>query len=335
MTAFELRPFEPGDEESILSGFNTVFRAVNGEGFVDRGLDMWRWQFLENPAGHRIHVAVTEDGVVAAQYAAVPMRARTPAGETTFCHGVDSFVLPEYRHGLKRPGLFIHVASAALEHWTAAGDGLFWGLPVPIAKRMSIRFLDYVEWRPIDYLCRAASEEPLAVPEGITLRKVSIVGSEVEALGVDLLASKPCMGIRNAAYFNWRYGRHPERRYLGFEALRNGEVGGFVVLAPYCELVPNTCAIADLLVREGDEAMLDALLSKAMEATRAKGRGALMTVLPPHSFEAQRLLERGFVLQSSRDSMYRSIGVRLAQPGLTVQQLDRGWWYTLGDTDLV
>jgi hypothetical protein len=41
------------------------------------------------------------------------------------------------------------------------------------------------------------------------------------------------------------------------------------------------------------------------------------------------------VVEPSTVTMERSIGLRIAQPGLTREVLERQWWYTLGDSDLV
>ena len=100
-----IRSYQPGDEDAILESFNRVFGEICGEGYVDRDLAFWRWEFLDNPMGHRISVAVTGDGVVAAHYAAVPVAMATSFGDAIFVQGVDSFTHPDYRRGLKRPGL--------------------------------------------------------------------------------------------------------------------------------------------------------------------------------------------------------------------------------------
>ena len=65
---FTIRPYQAGDEGAIVESFNLVFREVCGDGYVDRDLDFWRWEFLANPLGHRIWVAMADDGVVAAHY---------------------------------------------------------------------------------------------------------------------------------------------------------------------------------------------------------------------------------------------------------------------------
>ena len=102
-----IRPYEPGDEQGILETFNLVFREVCGEGYRDRTPAEWAWQYLENPRGMRVMLAVAPEGTVAAQYAAVPMAVLSPLGPTSFVHAVDSMVHPAFRPGLKKPGLFV------------------------------------------------------------------------------------------------------------------------------------------------------------------------------------------------------------------------------------
>ena len=80
---FTIRPYQPGDEQAIVESFNLVFREVCGEGYVDRDLAFWRWQFLENPCGNRITVGLTEASEVAAQYAGVPQRVDSAFGPAT------------------------------------------------------------------------------------------------------------------------------------------------------------------------------------------------------------------------------------------------------------
>ncbi|HLU40580.1 MAG TPA: hypothetical protein VK081_14440, partial [Planctomycetota bacterium] len=84
MDSLVVRPYEPGDEHAILRSFNLVFGEMGGEGYVDRDLAAWRWAYLDNPAGMRVHVAVAPDGTIAGHYAALPVRAVTSVGPTVF-----------------------------------------------------------------------------------------------------------------------------------------------------------------------------------------------------------------------------------------------------------
>ncbi len=60
-----IRPYRPGDEVGILATFNRVFREVCGEGYVDRTLAQWLWQYIDNPAGYRMSLAAAPDGTIA------------------------------------------------------------------------------------------------------------------------------------------------------------------------------------------------------------------------------------------------------------------------------
>ena len=71
--AIEIRPYQPGDEDSIVEGWNAVFPAQDG--LAERDLAYWRWQFEQNTLA-RTEVAVAiAGGRVVGQYAAVPQRA--------------------------------------------------------------------------------------------------------------------------------------------------------------------------------------------------------------------------------------------------------------------
>ncbi len=126
MADVELREYRPGDETAILATFNLVFREVCGDSYVDRTLERWRWEFADNPQGMRVMLAVTSDGLVAGQYAGVPMRVWSAqhGRELSFFHAVDSMVHPDYRKGLRKKSLFIEVAERYFETWGGVADEL-------------------------------------------------------------------------------------------------------------------------------------------------------------------------------------------------------------------
>src|SRR5258705_294355 len=173
-----LRPYRPGDEAAILKTFNVVFRAVCGPTYTDRGLEFWRWEFGAHEHGHRIALAVLDDGTVAAQYAGVPLQVHTSFGPKVFVHIVDSFVHPEHRKGLKKPGLFVETAQPWFEDCRARGDAVLYGYPVATAERIGQRYLEYHRLRVVDYLCRDANAGNIAVPGAILVERVLAFAGE-------------------------------------------------------------------------------------------------------------------------------------------------------------
>lgn len=332
-----IRPYQPGDEERILETFNLVFREICGEGYVDRTLDFWRWEFLENPYGHRISLAFAPDGTVAAQYAGVAYPMATAFGDCTFIHIVDSMAHPDYRKGLKRPGLFVTTALPWFEMCYEAGDAVMYGYPVPIAERIGQRYLEYHRLRVVDFLCRPVGEGSVAAPNGVAVERVAAFGAEADELFGRVASEKQCWTRRDREFLTWRWVKIPTRKdYELYLARRSGgEVAGLMVLRPLHELVPGGCCIADWLVPEADTETMDALLAVATNRGRENGRDTLITVFADPSPEYGSFVNRGFSVVPSAQILERRLTHRIYHPQMTTSWLQQHWWYTLGDSDLV
>lgn len=340
-----IRPYRPGDEHAILDTFNLVFRETNGEGYVDRTIDVWNWQFRDNPEGLRISLAVTDDGTVAAQYAGVPLRHATWRGEQTFVHIVDSFVHPQYRQGLKAPGLFVNTALPWFADCYRRGDALPYGFPVPRAERIGQRYLYYHRLRVVDYLCRDLSgDAPSEPPRGITVEPLRDLSDPTSAAELDELFARfarqrGCLTKRSAAYLRWRYQLAPGAPYQPWAARRGGTIVGLVVLRPQNELIGGACTIVDWVApgpdaTSVDAAVHDALLAAATAVGRAAGRRVLLAVFADPSLEHASLRQRGFVVTPSSHTMERRLTYQIFEHTLSEDFVREHWWYTLGDSDL-
>lgn len=340
-----IRPYEAGDETEILRTFNRVFRETNGPSYVDRELATWHWQFRDNPEGSRISLAVADDGTVAAQYAGVPLRVSTPLGQQTFVHIVDSFVHPEYRQGLKAPGLFVNTALPWFADCYRRGDAVPYGFPVPRAERIGQRYLHYNRLRVVDYLCRRLGcETNLQPPAGIAIARMDALDdedlvSEVDGLFARFAAQRSCLTIRDAAYLRWRYLEAPSQPYEIWAARAFGSLLGWCVLRPQHELVPGACTIVDWVVPDrGPERpnseVIDALLAMASRRAREEGRQTLLGVFADPAPECAEFRGRGFEVVPSGHTMERRLTYQIFNRELTEQFVTSNWWYTLGDSDL-
>ncbi len=334
-----IRPYEPGDEKEILATFNLVFREVCGEGYVDRTLEEWRWEFQENPRGMRVILAVAPQGKVAAQYAAVPMAAKSPIGETTFVHAVDSMVHPDFRKGLKKPGLFVEVGRAWFDYIRELGkDSVGFGYPVRPAWRIGNRYLGYSLVRIVDYLV-AEIEGFRPGPTGRAGVEVesarSLDKGEADRFWEEWSREVECAVKRDGTYLDWRYTRKPGGAYGFLLARRGGVLKGLAVLHLWNELVPGGAAFAEWMVLPGEEGAGRALLWAAREAALEEGRERLVAVLPPWSAEAAFLGKEGFQWIPSKQYLERRLGSYLWKEVMTSQWLADHWFYTLGDSDLV
>lgn len=329
-----IRPYQPGDEAAILATFNLVFRETNGEGYVDRQMAFWQWQYRDNPEGHRIWLAMTDDGTVAAHYGGVPYRVATPGGETTFVHIVDSFVHPEFRGGLKAPGLFVCTGLPWFRDCYVRGDAVAYGFPVPRAERIGQRYLHYHRLRIIDYLCRELTIEPPADP-AVTTRRLRDLGGEVDDLFASFRRERACLSVRSARYLTWRYLQPPGVEYEVWGAHRGNRLAGLMVLVTRNELVPGACAIVDWMVPEVADDVAAALLARAVERGRACERKTLLAVFADSSPEFAAFRRAGFSVVPSADYFERRLNYQVFEHDLTESFLRQQWWYTLGDSDLV
>lgn len=335
MVSYQIRLYQPGDEVGILDSFNRVFREVCGPEYVDRKMDFWRWQFEENPNGHRISVALTEDGVIAAHYAGVPLTMASEFGDLVFTHIVDSFALPEHRAGLKRPGLFVETAYPWFDLCYEKGDALMYGYPVKAAERVGTRYLEYHFLRVVDYLCRDVQAGSMEIAGDLEIEEVSAAPAEASELFQRFAAQRSCLTRRDQAYLQWRYVDIPGDDYRIFLARRSGELLGLMVLRVQHELIPDACTIADWVVPARDAEITAGLLARATEIAREEGRKTLMTVFSPTSPEHAEFLAQAFELRSSSQYLERRLTQRSYHPQVTAEWLMENWWYTLGDSDLV
>lgn len=335
MSGLTIRWYRPGDEHAILRTFNAVFREVCGPGYVDRTLEQWQWAYLHNPMGHRISLAVADDGTVASQYAGMPFLYDTPWGEQRFVHCVDSMTHAGFRQGLQVKSLFVETCMPFWAHCIRIGDALFYGFPVDAAFRIGQRYLKYVLMTGIDYLIRDRALAALPVPAGIEVAKVDAVPPDVGSLYDVVRAEKRCLLRRDLRYLHWRYVQNPARAdYELWTARRSGRLVGLVVLKPGSGLAPDAATIADWLASERDADAADALLAIACRRQQEAGKQRLMTVLPPWSHEWQHLLQRGFVLTPSANWLGRRLVHNICIPQVSPEFLAANWWYTLGDSDL-
>ena len=330
-----IRFYRPGDEHAILATFNLVFREVCGPGYVDRTLDQWRWAYLQNPAGHRISLAIAPDGTVASQYAGMPMTYDTRSRAEVFVHCVDSMTHPNWRQGLKAKSLFVETCLPFWDHGKAIGDALFYGFPVDAAFRIGQRYLKYVLMTSIDFLIRPQSLPPLPMPKDVEVERVTAVPADVATLYENVRAEKQCLLRRDRGWLSWRYVDNPQRGdYELWTARRAGVLCGLVVLKPDHGLVPDSATIADWLAVERDDAAIDALLAVATRRQHERGKERLLAVFPPWSAEWRALGGRGFDAVPSATWLQRRLVHNVNVARLSPEFLAANWWYTLGDSDL-
>lgn len=324
MGEYTIRELEAGDVDSLLRAFARTFG-------VARTREEWTWAFERNPAGRRAFVAL-HHGEVVGQFAAAPARVWLDGRERIFAQGVDSFVVPEHRAGLKRPGLFVELARACFAaHGGRDRDVVYYGLPVEAAWRIGQRFLGYEVVRTELALARELSDVRCgALADAVT--DVERFDEQAKWLWDRCAPEWPASAIRDAAFLNWRLLDAPAKRceVLGVRDER-GILRGFAAWRRADFVLPGIAVLVDWCVpsaeREVGERLLDGLLRRAS----ASGAPVLAGIVPSWSPWFAWFQEQGFLVHPTD---YRMAAVAFERR-FDAPWLAQHWWYQLADTDLV
>lgn len=221
MSAFQIRPFDPGDEEQVVRLLRQVLDRP-GRGAHDGAY--FRWKHLENPCGPSIMLVAEAEGRIVGFRAIMRWRLEADGRPVNAGRPVDTVTDPT----LRRQGVFSALTKAVLKDlesqgvellfntpneqslpgylkmgWTALGRatrGILIGGPLVWAPLLQSRFNGR---RPVD---RSAVDE-----EGVW---------EDLAVALRSMPSPALHADKSAAYLCWRYSRHPWFRY---DVVRDGK----------------------------------------------------------------------------------------------------------------
>jgi hypothetical protein len=351
-----IREYQPGDEQAILATFNAVFAAVDPT-FVPRTLENWRWQYMENPSGWRIKLAVTDEGHVVSQYAGVGQRVLLDGEPALFSQAVDSMTDPAFRRGLRKPGFFVLTGYPYAEDYGGPPpdrDTVMWGLPVPPAWRIGKTYLKYEMVRSQLKLTADPADLRVAAAPGIDVAEVdeyAPLAGELESLFARAAAPHGAIAVRDAAQLDWRFVRHPEREYRRAVARRGGELVGLAVFRVGGFDGEEQGLVCDWLVPPDEPEAAHALRAWLRDCARAAGAERLVALLPdtrPDCIPFQAAQFRVLPIPDTcpdwipfQAAQFRVLPTRYFLVGRNyvkrydMRWLYRHWYYTLGDTDLV
>jgi hypothetical protein len=332
--SYTVREYATGDEVGIVATFNRVFEEIEGPAYRPRTLEEWRWQFLGNPDGVRSFVAVKDDdGTVLGQFAAMPHATSLEGERVTFIHGVDSFVHPDFRRGLKKPGIFLATAVPFVGHYLGLSPGqdvVMWGLPVWAAFRIGKQALKEEVMRTELKLVALPHRVRFDAAPGVEVEEVQGFPDELDALFERASAPFGAIGVRDRARLDWRFGAHPSRTYALALARRGGELQGYAVYRTGHYDGDDCGVLGDWLVAPGEEAAGHALRRWAWERAVADEQDLLVTVLPDTCGDFLAFQQAGFLV---RPTKYFSIA-RSWIKRYSVRWLYKRWYYTLEESDL-
>ena len=308
-----VRLYRPGDEKGIVDLYNVVFDA-------DRTIEQWRWEFCDLPSGYAAVAVADLDGTLVGQYSALVQRLTFFGGEIARFHTVDVMVRPEFR----RHGILTRAANFGFDTFGPC-IGIGHGFPTMIHYNFGIRKLGYHK------IHTRTRKKPKPLSD-VDIVSVHAFGEEADRFWEHACTTAPIMGVRDRAFFNWRFLRRPGTPYSVFAARRNHELLGVVALSIHALRNLKVGIIDDLLAIEdsNNESIVCALLDHAVSFFRTHGveRVNVRMLCPKYQ---RMLLRYGFIRYPSD----KVIVARSFKPYVQVPELcnPRNWFLTIGDTD--
>ncbi len=334
---FTIRGYRQGDEYPITGMFNEIFG-------VHRDISHWYWKYRDNPQGSPIiSVAVTSDGVLAAHYAAYPLKLcfyeaekDTPLVSTIY-HAGDKMTRKQFRSvGFGKSALlsrtYEHFRGTPTEHDTA----FKFGFMAHHSLRFGLLFFDYsvieqVHYRrlPLADLDESRGDLLRRVIRGITTETVSEVDAAWTEFFKKVASHYRCLIKRDASYVTWRYLLRPDRRYLVVSVKKRSTLIGWSVF--YRE--GNRIIWGDALFRPGDLHSVKNVLMHLKRHPIAAGADCIDCWFPsrPHWWDSV-LDHIGFVRDREPNNLHFCIGNIVDKDA--PERVKNYFYYTMGDSDL-
>ena len=350
----------PADLDGILDLRRATFGDVDPE---KNRPDVWRWRFVDNPAGPGWIRLAEHDGRVVGHYAAVPMRLRVggvAGADRIFAMSCDTMTHPDYQ----KQGIFVTLARELYDDIARRDDvTTVFGFPNQASRPGFVGKLDWFDIHVFPLRAkplRSAGVLARYVPPGfarvlgriadggyrmVTPRAAEPRRCRIEPLArfdarFDALWSRHLglarvMQVRDRAFLDWRYCAVPSFGYRPFAVHVGDRLEGYVVLRRLEQLgLPFTAIVelfpcplvADDITRE--------VLAFAQLRAMDDGAAFLTALLPPA--HARHLRRFGFVTVPARlDPRPFCLGARAAPADRALLRDIDGWYVTYGDADVI
>jgi hypothetical protein len=322
--------------------------------------EVWRWQFVDNPAGAGYIRLADDAGAVVGQYAAIPTRFRVDGAARTFAMSCDTMTHPGYQ----KQGIFVTLARELYAEIAAHhGVTTVWGFPNAASHP---GFVGKLGWFDVHELptwvkplrCRGVLQRYVrsgalagalgAVADGVyrlmtprpsrprrcALRPLAIFDERFDRLWARHQDVARVVQVRDAAFLRWRFGM-PAFGYEPFEVIVDGSLEGWVVLRILTLFDLPFAAVVDLFPCPiVDAEVTREVLSFVQGHAAARGAAFLTALLPPA--QAHHLSGFGFLRVPGFMNLRRWIlGARCAPGDEAVLRPIAHWWVTYGDADIV
>lgn len=321
MPEIAYREYRSGDERAIL-----ICLQQSGYEPNER---FWQWINRESPQGETIVELALVDDQVVGHYAVLPKRFNMDGTIVNVGQAIHAVVHPQFRGLVILQGLLQRI----IQRCRDARLPMLYAFP---NEQIWLVYAKLFQWRLLGDLValeRPLSDRDLDESEAPAISRCDEVNFDERYLALDCsetLRGKTYL-MKDPAYLNWRYARHPTVHYQLLEAHTTARgLAGYAVLKRYEKRGRVYGHLVDFGLRSTSLALFPVLIAKALSVFRRQQVEVASCWLSEYSpcFETAR--EMGF--QAAGFST--RLAYRLIDPSFepTVRGLEQ-WHPVMGDSD--
>lgn len=349
---WKARPYREGDEKFLPDLYEIAMgRQIH--------LRSWKWQFKANPAGHGYIWFADHEGILAGQYAIIPIKMYIQGKLICATQSLDTMTHPGYR----KQGIFITLARAAYEDAQSGGIELIYGFPNDNSWHGFMKHLDFfvlenlnAMTRPLNiaevlrlkiknriisnaigtlvqFIFKRLYSAYLKSDRDVRIEKASRFPEEVNKLFRHLAPKFKNLIVRDCNYLDWRYVRKPRHSYYIYLGYRGNTLQGYCVCGSTERKNIKVGLIMDLFAAPDDEVLVASLIRYALKNMAMENMMLASCVLTSRSPFLKTLKRLGFIFSLKSFPYILRINSSKLEPG-TIQKIE-DWHITFGDADFV
>lgn len=334
--SFTVRGYREGDETKINEMFNEVFNQ-------NRSLTHWYWKYRDNPYGsHRISLAVSPEGLLAAHYGGYPVRLyfrprrSSSMQEVSTYHLGDKMTRKQFRSvGFGKTSLLAKTFSHFKKTY-AKGIPFGYGFGTHHSLRFGLIFLNYADIEPVPYrtLDRRKWEKLKYSPlrrfvRPLRVEEVTDLGDEWTDFFNRAAPFYEYLAKRDTVYLRWRYLARPDRRYLFLLVREKGVPAGWAVF----HRENDRLLWGDALFVPDCRDAVASILCHLRGHPLAEGAEIIECWFPPRpEWWDRTLLELGFEMEREPNNLHFTGPIFNDEKAPEI--LKKYLYYTWGDSDL-
>jgi hypothetical protein len=318
---FIIRRFRKDDEKKVLKLWELVFHQK-----MDPAL--WRWKYFDHPYSQALLLCESDKKEVLALYGGIPFKAYREGQSVVIVQLMDIMSHPNFRG----KGLFARTGQAFFEIFCNKKTAeILYGFPGKFHFDLGKRILGYAPLQSRVAYLRGITDVLASRNRGslLKIRRIEEPGEEFDRLWKKCSNYYPYAVVRQSEFLQWRFCRHPERRYEIFclKGFFSNEIKGYGVFY----FKEGAAILVDMLFPKSEK-ILGVFFSKIGQMLKLRNVSQVQTWLPGSHFLKKAAITAGFEEHNEPLGIISTIKSFDHSPD--TEWIDKNFYYTMADADL-